>query len=93
MKRTLRWRLGVDLGANSLGWAAILLNEAGEPAGFLAAGSRIFSDGRDPKSGASLAVDRRDARSMSRRRDRFKQRREALIKLSAVSTNGADLRL
>jgi len=80
MKRTLRWRLGVDLGANSLGWAAILLNEAGEPAGFLAAGSRIFSDGRDPKSGASLAVDRRDARSMSRRRDRFKQRREALIK-------------
>lgn len=80
MKRALHWRLGVDLGANSLGWAAILLNEAGEPADFLAAGSRIFSDGRDPKSGASLAVDRRDARSMSRRRDRFKQRQKALLK-------------
>ncbi|WP_235955116.1 type II CRISPR RNA-guided endonuclease Cas9 [Sphingobium psychrophilum] len=51
-----------------------------EPIGILAAGSRIFSDGRDPKSGASLAVDRRDARAMRRRRDRFQQRQRALIK-------------
>ncbi|MCP6071497.1 hypothetical protein NL367_28060, partial [Klebsiella pneumoniae] len=52
----------------------------GEPVSILAAGSRIFSDGRDPKSGASLAVDRRDARAMRRRRDRFQQRQRALIK-------------
>lgn len=76
------WRLGADLGANSLGWAAIELDAPtdGKPIGILAAGSRIFSDGRDPKSGASLAVDRRDARAMRRRRDRFQQRQRALLK-------------
>lgn len=76
------WRLGADLGANSLGWAAVELSAAvdGKPISILAAGSRIFSDGRDPKSGASLAVDRRDARAMRRRRDRFQQRQRALIK-------------
>lgn len=80
MKKTIRWRFGADLGANSLGWAAIELNEQGRPIAILATGSRIFSDGRDPKSGASLAVDRRDARSMRRRRDRFQQRQRALLK-------------
>ncbi|MGV3771181.1 MAG: type II CRISPR RNA-guided endonuclease Cas9 [Sphingobium phenoxybenzoativorans] len=77
------WRFGADLGTNSLGWAAIeLVEEDGKykAAGILAAGSRIFSDGRDPKSGASLAVDRRDARAMRRRRDRFQQRQRALLK-------------
>lgn len=79
----MRWRFGADLGTSSLGWAAIELasaDNAGKPIGIIAAGSRIFSDGRDPKSGASLAVDRRDARAMRRRRDRFKQRQAALIK-------------
>jgi CRISPR-associated endonuclease Csn1 len=76
----MHWRLGVDLGTNSLGWAAVKLNGDGRPCGLIAAGSRIFSDGRDPKSGASLAVDRRAARAMRRRRDRFKQRQAALLK-------------
>lgn len=76
----MRWRLGADLGTNSLGWAAIALDEGGDPKAILAAGSRIFSDGRDAKSGASLAVDRRDARAMRRRRDRFRQRQRALLK-------------
>lgn len=76
----MAWRLGVDLGANSLGWIAIQLGDQNKPNAILATGSRIFSDGRDPKSGASLAVDRRDARAMRRRRDRFKQRQRALIK-------------
>ena len=87
------WRLGLDLGTNSLGWAALRLKPLAttddvadrqdtrrEPDGILAAGSRIFSDGRDPKSGASLAVDRRDARAMRRRRDRLQQRQRALMK-------------
>lgn len=78
------WRLGVDLGTNSLGWAAIELelDDTGRarPKGIIAVGSRIFSDGREPKSGASLAVNRRDARAMRRRRDRFQQRQRALLK-------------
>ncbi|WP_375391603.1 type II CRISPR RNA-guided endonuclease Cas9 [uncultured Sphingomonas sp.] len=76
------WRLGIDLGTNSLGWAALHLVKSGDgwaPDGIVAAGSRIFSDGRDPKSGASLAVDRREARAMRRRRDRFQQRQRALM--------------
>ncbi|WP_261401506.1 type II CRISPR RNA-guided endonuclease Cas9 [Chenggangzhangella methanolivorans] len=52
----------------------------GAPERIVAMGSRIFSDGRDPKSGASLAVDRRGARAMRRRRDRLKQRQAALLK-------------
>ncbi len=74
------WRLGVDLGTNSLGWAVVELDINGRPCGLPAAGSRIFSDGRDPKSGASLAVERRAARAMRRRRDRFKRRQAALLK-------------
>jgi CRISPR-associated endonuclease Csn1 len=76
----MRWRLGADLGTNSLGWAAVELDKDNVPCRIIAAGSRIFSDGRDPKSGASLAVDRRAARAMRRRRDRFKQRQAALLK-------------
>ena len=76
----MRWRLGADLGTNSLGWAVIELDEDDVPVRVVTAGSRIFSDGRDPKSGASLAFDRRAARSMRRRRDRFKQRQAALLK-------------
>lgn len=76
----MHWRLGIDLGANSLGWAALRLNSKDSPDRIISLGSRIFSDGRDPKSGASLAVDRRAARAMRRRRDRFKQRQAALLK-------------
>ncbi len=76
----VNWRLGIDLETNSLGWAALKLNEDSKPEGILAAGARIFANGREPKSGASLAVNRRDARAMRRRRDRLKQRQRALMK-------------
>lgn len=76
----MAWRLGLDLGTNSLGWAALSLDAAGDPDAILGAGSRIFGDGRDPQSGTSLAVDRREARAARRRRDRFKQRQRALLK-------------
>ena len=80
--------LAIDLGTNSLGWA--LTKTAGEPGAdpregqIIAIGSRIFSSsesaGRDAKSGESLAVARRDARSARRRRDRYLRRRRALLK-------------
>ncbi|WP_119388161.1 type II CRISPR RNA-guided endonuclease Cas9 [Taklimakanibacter lacteus] len=76
----MRWRFGADLGTGSLGWAAIELDADNVPIRLIAAGSRIFGAGRDPKSGASLAVDRRAARAMRRRRDRFKRRQAALLK-------------
>jgi CRISPR-associated endonuclease Csn1 len=68
-------RLGLDIGTNSIGWCLIEDDQR-----IVDIGVRIFSDGRDPKSGASLAVDRRDARAMRRRRDRYLGRRSAFLK-------------
>ena len=50
----MRYRLGIDVGSNSLGWCVLELDEDGEPFRIEGAGSRIFSDGRDVKSKATL---------------------------------------
>jgi CRISPR-associated endonuclease Csn1 len=75
----LKYRLGLDLGANSLGWCVYRLDDEDEPIALHRLGARIFSDGRDPKSLASLAADRRLARQARRRRDRVLKRRHRLI--------------
>lgn len=67
-------RLGLDVGTNSIGWSLIE-----DDARIIDIGVRIFSDGRDPQSGTSLAVDRREARSARRRRDRYIGRRSAFL--------------
>ena len=79
--------LGIDLGTNSFGWSLIETNgELGEnitQGQIVASGARIFSQsdfaGRNPKSMASLAVARREARGTRRRRDRYLRRREELL--------------
>ena len=79
-------RLGLDIGTNSIGWWLYETdgNEADASiVSVIDGGVRIFSDGRDPKSGASLAVDRRTARAMRRRRDRYLRRRATLMKVLA----------
>ncbi len=73
------YRIGLDVGVNSLGWCVLELNEDGIPCRIVAAGSRIFSDGRDIQSKATLQATRREARSARRRRDRFKQRQKFLM--------------
>lgn len=76
------YRLGLDLGSNSLGWFITWLEKDGDrwkPIGLGPGGVRIFPDGRDPQSGTSNAVDRRDARSARKRRDRFVDRRKQLM--------------
>ena len=75
----IKYRLGIDLGTNSLGWCLMELNAKGDPCKINRAGSRIFSDGRDPKSGSSLAECRRLARGARRRRDRFIGRKGRLM--------------
>lgn len=76
------YRLGSDLGTNSIGWCAVTLDSKGTPNGILDAGVRILTPneeaGRDPQSKQSLAANRRAARSMRRRRDRYLRRRDAL---------------
>jgi CRISPR-associated endonuclease Csn1 len=74
-----RYRLGLDLGTNSIGWFMIWLDEAGKPSGLGPGGVRIFPDGRDQKSKESNAKSRRLARGMRRRRDRYLRRRDRLM--------------
>ncbi|WP_148219203.1 type II CRISPR RNA-guided endonuclease Cas9 [Azospirillum sp. B510] len=73
------YRLSFDLGTNSIGWGLLNLDRQGKPREIRALGSRIFSDGRDPQDKASLAVARRLARQMRRRRDRYLTRRTRLM--------------
>lgn len=77
-------RLGLDIGTNSIGWCLVEYDEGKNcrpvDRGIVDIGVRIFSDGRDPKSGTSLAVDRRTARAMRRRRDRYLGRRSAFLR-------------
>jgi CRISPR-associated endonuclease Csn1 len=58
----------------------IRLNADSEPCAIIKAGVRIFSDGRNPKDGASLAVTRREARAMRRRRDRLLKRKACVMR-------------
>jgi CRISPR-associated endonuclease Csn1 len=80
-KSQMATRLGLDIGTNSIGWCLIE-----DDTRIIDLGARIFSDGRVPKSGESLAVGRRMARGMRRRRDRYLGRRSAF--LDALVTYG-----
>ena len=80
----MRYRLGIDLGTNSIGWAAVQLDEKGNACGVLDMGVRVFPDGRensrsDDPLGPSLAVNRRIPRGQRRRRDRYLKRRNELL--------------
>ena len=75
-----RYRLGLDVGTNSLGWCVLELDNKSNPDRIEAAGVRIFSDGRSEESKATLAATRREKRSARRLRDRFKQRQAYLLK-------------
>ena len=72
-------RLGLDFNTSSIGWW-LYETDGGNIVGVIDGSVRRFSDGRDAKSGTSLAVDRRTARSIRRRRDRYLRRRAALMR-------------
>lgn len=77
-----RYILGLDLGVSSIGWAVVEVNEAGEPCGLRAAGSRIFPAGLDELEkgkGESPNAARRAARLRRRMLDRRSRRREKLF--------------
>lgn len=71
----MRYRLALSLGGTSLGWALLRLNPDHQPIAIVKSGVRTFSDGRNPKDGSSLAVTRREARALRRRRDRMLKRK------------------
>ena len=84
-------RLGIDIGTASLGWCFYSLRDdkdkGGKPVteidGVIDAGVRIFSDSRSREQGKQylpLNVFRRESRLASRGRDRYLQRRDALMR-------------
>lgn len=75
----MKYTLGLDVGTNSLGWAILGLNESNEPVKIENLGSRIFSDGRNPKDQTTLASKRRQKRHERRRRDRLIQRKKTIL--------------
>jgi CRISPR-associated endonuclease Csn1 len=77
----MKWRLGLDLGTNSIGWAVLGLDRQNEVESLVGLGSRIFSDGRDPQNGEPLNEARRIARGIRKNLWRRKQRRRGLFRL------------
>lgn len=75
----MRYRLALDIGTSSIGWCLIRLNAKAEPIAIIRMGARVFPDGRNPKDGSSLAVTRRGARQMRRRRDRLLKRKARMM--------------
>lgn len=75
----MKYRLGLDMGTDSIGWAVIELSNDKKPSGIVDMGVRIFDGGRDPKTYESLAVERRIARGMRRMRDRRISRKKAIM--------------
>lgn len=86
----MKYRIGIDLGTNSLGWAAIELrpDDRGRlvPGPLIDMGVRIFSDARNPKDKSSNAAQRRGPRASRRNRDRKLARGHAM--LLALQTTG-----
>jgi CRISPR-associated endonuclease Csn1 len=80
-------RFAFDVGTNSIGWAVLRGDKDSDaPQGGIikvssteAIGARIFSDGRNPKDGSSLAMMRREPRAARKRRDRFLQRQRKVM--------------
>ncbi len=75
----MTWRLGLDVGTNSIGCAVITLDENERPVWLAHSGVRIFSDGRNPKDKQSLASTRREPRGARRNRDRYLKRRSEFM--------------
>lgn len=71
----MRYRLGLDLGATSIGWS-IMESDSRK---VVDAGIRIFDDGRNDKDKAALCVIRREKRGLRRLNKRRKMRLNTLI--------------
>lgn len=80
-----QYAIGLDIGITSVGWAALALDADENPCGILDFGSRIFTGAEHPKTGASLAAPRREARGARRRLRRHRHRNERIRNLIVSS--------
>jgi len=70
----LNYRIGLDIGITSVGWAVLENNSKDEPIRIVDLGVRLFEAAEVPKTGAALAEGRRNARTTRRRLRRRKHR-------------------
>lgn len=75
------YRIGLDIGITSVGWAIIENDIEGNPIRIIDLGTRIFEAAEKPKDGSPLAKERRDARGLRRRLRRKKHRIERTKRL------------
>ncbi|MBQ4084031.1 MAG: hypothetical protein IJC30_00020, partial [Alphaproteobacteria bacterium] len=72
----MKYRLGLDMGATSIGWAVYNIeNDTVEDMGI-----RIFDDGREDKTKKSLCVKRREVRGARRLQNRKRMQKAYLLK-------------
>lgn len=80
--------MGLDIGIASVGWAVLSLDADKKPFRIIDLGSRIFSAAEQPKTGASLAAPRREARGarrrLRRRRHRIERARSLLMREGVI---------
>lgn len=74
----MRYTLGLDIGISSVGWSVLCSSSEGKPYHIENLGVRIFEKAEQPKTGASLALPRREARSARRRTRRRRHRKERI---------------
>ncbi|MDC3424713.1 type II CRISPR RNA-guided endonuclease Cas9 [Aquibacillus sp. 3ASR75-11] len=83
--KDLDYRIGLDIGTNSVGWGIIELERNGnnnyKTVGIIDSNVRMFDKAEIPKTGASLAEPRRLARSSRRRLHRHSDRKREIRKL------------
>lgn len=72
------YRIGLDIGIASVGWAVLENNSQDEPIRILDLGVRVFDVAEVPKTGEALAAARRDARTTRRRLRRRRHRQERI---------------
>ncbi len=72
----MKYRIGLDMGATSIGWSVFDV----ENQNLIDFGVRIFDDGREDKSKASLCVKRRNARGARRLNNRRHIKTDELLK-------------
>lgn len=77
----MKYAIGLDIGIASVGYAVLALDHDENPWGIIRLGSRIFDVAENPKDGASLALPRREARSVRRRLRRHHHRLERIKNL------------
>ena len=62
-----KYRIGLDIGIDSVGWAALEHDHEENPIKIINLGTRIFSAAENPKDGKTLTQLRREARGARRR--------------------------